>query len=65
MPPRLRVLGVVKITRNGSYGECECGYKTELFVYPESAYVQLATHMLKDHITLDYHIIAVYDWQEE
>ncbi len=61
MPPRLRVLGVVKITRNGSYGECECGYKTELFVYPESAYVQLATHMLKDHITLDYHIIAVYD----
>lgn len=60
MPPRVRVVGIVRITSKGSYGVCECGYRTNIYAYPENAYAELATHMLETHMTLDFNIVVEY-----
>lgn len=60
MPPRMKTVGKVVVTPSGSYGVCECGYRTAVYAYPDNAYVEFAAHMVQTYGSLSYYIAVVF-----
>ncbi|MEM4438819.1 MAG: hypothetical protein QW680_09335 [Pyrobaculum sp.] len=56
MPPRMKTVGKVVVTPS----DCECGYRTAVYAYPDNAYVELAAHMVQTHGSLSYYIAVVF-----